>query len=73
MTDNFRFNPITTENAPAAIGPYSQGIRFGDLIFTSGQIPIDPAINQIISGGINEQAHQALENLSAVLSSPHLG
>lgn len=59
---------INTKNAPEALGPYSQAIRIGDLIFTSGQIPIDPATNTLVSGGIVEQAIQSLRNLQAVLT-----
>ena len=59
---------INTKNAPEALGPYSQAIRIGDLIFTSGQIPIDPATNTLVSGGIVEQATQSLRNLQAVLT-----
>jgi len=59
--------PISTPNAPAAIGPYSQAIRSGDLLFTSGQIALDPATGQIVSGGITEQTTQVLENLKAIL------
>ena len=58
---------IKTGKAPGAIGPYSQGIRIDDLIFTSGQIPIHPATGEIVSNGIEEQAKQVFENLSAVL------
>lgn len=58
---------IYTENAPQAIGPYSQAIKSGNLIFTSGQIPIVPATGNITSGGISEQARQSCENLKAVL------
>lgn len=57
---------ISTHNAPRAIGPYSQGVSFGDLIFTSGQIPVNPATSEIPSG-IAEQTKQALSNVSAVL------
>ncbi len=57
---------ISTQNAPKAIGPYSQGVSFGDLIFTSGQIPVNPATSEIPSG-IVEQTKQALLNVSAVL------
>lgn len=57
---------ISTQNAPKAIGPYSQGVSFGDLIFTSGQIPVNPATLEIPSG-IAEQTKQALLNVSAVL------
>jgi 2-iminobutanoate/2-iminopropanoate deaminase len=58
---------IATAQAPAAIGPYSQAVRVGDLLFTSGQIPIDPATGKLVSGGITEQTTQVLENLKAVL------
>lgn len=59
---------IHTENAPAAIGPYSQGVRAGGLIFFSGQIPLDPASGQVVSGGIAEQAEQVMKNIGALLS-----
>lgn len=58
---------IQTEKAPAAIGPYSQAICAGDLIFTSGQIPLDPETGLIVNGGIAEQTHRACKNLEAVL------
>lgn len=58
---------IATDGAPAAIGPYSQGVRTGNLIFTAGQIPLDPKTQQVVEGGIKEQTTQALENLKAVL------
>ena len=61
-------NVIKTNNAPQAIGPYSQGIRIGQFIYTSGQIPIDPKTNTIVGGGIKNQTKQILENLKAVLS-----
>jgi 2-iminobutanoate/2-iminopropanoate deaminase len=59
---------ISTPNAPAAIGPYSQAVRVGDLLFTSGQIPIDPATGAIVAGGIREQTTRVLDNLSAILA-----
>lgn len=59
---------IVTDNAPKAIGPYSQGIMYGDLIFASGQIPVNPASGEIASG-IKEQTKQVLENVSAILKS----
>jgi 2-iminobutanoate/2-iminopropanoate deaminase len=59
--------PVSTPNAPGAIGPYSQAIRAGDFLFLSGQIPLDPSTGQLISGGIAEQTHQVLKNLGAVL------
>ena len=65
-------NPISTEHAPAAIGPYSQGMRSGNLIFTSGQIPVDPASGTIIAVGIEAQVHQVLKNLTAVLEAEGL-
>lgn len=58
---------ITTDGAPAAIGPYAQGARVGNLIFTAGQIAIDPATQQVVSGGITEQTARVLENLKAIL------
>jgi 2-iminobutanoate/2-iminopropanoate deaminase len=58
---------IQTEKAPAAIGPYSQGIAAGGFVFCSGQIPIDPATGQIIAGGIEEQTRQVFKNLAAIL------
>ena len=58
---------IETERAPAAIGPYSQGILAGDLLFTSGQIPLDPATGTIVAGGIRAETKQVFENLKAVL------
>lgn len=58
---------ITTEEAPAAIGPYSQGIRIGGILFCSGQIPLDPNTGEIVQGGIEAEARQVMENLGAVL------
>ncbi len=58
---------ISTANAPAAIGPYSQAVRIGALIFTSGQVALDPATGAIVSGGIREQTTRVLDNLAAVL------
>src|SRR6476619_3769445 len=58
---------IATEQAPRAIGPYSQAIRAGNLLFCSGQIPIDPATGEFVSGGVAEQTEQVMRNLSAVL------
>ena len=54
-------------DAPAAIGPYSQGIRLGNLLFCSGCIPLDPSTMQIVSGGIEAQTEQVLKNLKAVV------
>ena len=58
---------ISTEKAPAAIGPYSQAIQVGNLVYTSGQIPIDPATGMIVTGGIKEQTFQSLTNVKAIL------
>jgi len=57
---------IQTEAAPAAIGPYSQAVRAGSLVFCSGQIPLDPTTMEVVAGGVAEQAHQVFKNLSAV-------
>ncbi len=59
---------ISTAAAPAAIGPYSQAIRVGDMLFTSGQIPTDPATGNFVAGGIKEQTAQVIENLRAILA-----
>ncbi len=59
---------VSTPKAPAAIGPYSQAVKVGNLVFTSGMIPIDPATNTLVEGGIEAQAKQAFENLSALLT-----
>ena len=58
---------ISTTKAPAAIGPYSQGIKVGDLVYTSGQIPIDPVTGNFVEGGIKEQTRQSLTNVQAIL------
>lgn len=58
---------ISTSKAPAAIGPYSQAIRTGNLIFVSGQLPIDPATGNFPEGGIKELTHQSLTNLKSIL------
>jgi 2-iminobutanoate/2-iminopropanoate deaminase len=60
--------PIATHNAPAAIGPYSQAVRAGGLIFLSGQIPLDPATGQIVAGDVAAQAERVLKNLEAILA-----
>jgi len=59
--------PISTPNAPAAIGPYSQAVRVGDFLYTSGQVALDPASGQMVAGGIAEQTTRVLENLKALL------
>lgn len=59
---------IHTDNAPAAIGPYSQAIVFGNMLFTSGQVPINPATGEVEAEGIEAQALQVMKNLDAVLT-----
>lgn len=58
---------IHTDQAPKALGPYSQAIRTGNLVFTSGQIPLDPATGKLVEGDIQAQAHRVFANLQAVL------
>jgi len=58
---------VSTENAPKAIGPYSQAVRWNGLVFCSGQIPLHPSTGQLVEGGIEEQTVRVLENLKAVL------
>ena len=60
-------NVISTSKAPAAIGPYSQAIEVAGLVYTSGQIPIDPATGKFVEGGIREQTRQSLLNVKAIL------
>jgi reactive intermediate/imine deaminase len=59
---------ISTKDAPGAIGPYSQAIRHGQLVFLSGQIPLDPATGQLVEGDIAAQTRRVMDNLGAVLS-----
>ena len=58
---------IHTDNAPKALGPYSQAIEAGGMVFASGQVPIDPATDQFVEGGIKEQTHQSLINAQNIL------
>ena len=58
---------LSTTKAPAAIGPYSQAIQVGNLVYTSGQIPIDPATGAFVEGGVKEQTRQSLLNVKAIL------
>jgi len=60
--------PIATDQAPAAIGPYSQAVRRGGFLFLSGQIPLDPATGQIVEGDISTQTRRVFDNLRAVVS-----
>ena len=64
---------ISTSEAPAAIGPYSQGIVFGNLVFVSGQIPLDPKTGEVVAGGIEEQVKRILDNLAAILKASGSG
>lgn len=64
---------VATPLAPAAIGPYSQAVRIGDFVFTSGQVALDPSTGALIAGGISEQTERVFANLSAVLEESGLG
>jgi len=64
---------ISTSDAPAAVGPYSQAIRVGQFVFTAGQIPLDPKSGQLVSGGIDAQTRRVMENIAAVLKTEGLG
>jgi 2-iminobutanoate/2-iminopropanoate deaminase len=64
---------IATDRAPQAIGPYSQAVRAGNMIFASGQIPTDPATKEFVAGGIAEQTEQVLKNLTAVFEAAGVG
>jgi 2-iminobutanoate/2-iminopropanoate deaminase len=63
---------VTTSEAPAAIGPYSQAIKAGSFLFLSGQIPLDPATGQMVSGGIESQTRQVFANISGILKAAGL-
>lgn len=64
---------ITTDRAPAAVGPYSQAVVDGERVYSSGQIPIDPETGKLVSGDISSQTHQVLKNLQAVLQAAGSG
>ena len=64
---------IATDQAPRAIGPYSQAVRAGNVIFASGQIPIDPATGEFVAGGVAEQTEQVMRNITAVLEAAGSG
>lgn len=64
---------ISTTEAPSAIGPYSQAIKAGNMLFVSGQIPIDPATGQLISSTIEAETHRAMKNIGAILQAAGLG
>lgn len=63
---------IQTSNAPAAIGPYSQAVRTGNILFVSGQIPLDATSGQLVSGTIGEETHQVMKNIQAILTAAGL-
>lgn len=65
--------PIATADAPAAIGPYSQAVRAGGLVFVSGQIPLDPTTGQLVAGDVSAQADRVMKNLAAILAAAGLG
>jgi 2-iminobutanoate/2-iminopropanoate deaminase len=64
---------VATDSAPGAVGPYSQAVRSGDLVFTAGQIPLDPETGEMVGEGIEEQTHRVLQNLRAVLEAGGCG
>jgi len=64
---------VSTDTAPAAIGPYSQAVKCGNLLFCSGQIPLDPATGEMIGGTITQQAERVMENIAAVLATAGIG
>ena len=68
-----KLQALSTDKAPAAIGPYSQAVKFGSLLFCSGQIPLDPTSGEMSGGGIGEQAERVMLNISAVLSAAGAG
>ena len=64
---------VRSQQAPAAIGPYSQGMRAGDFIFFSGQIPLDPASGEVVNGGVEKQIEQVMANCAAMLAAAGIG
>lgn len=64
---------VTSAEAPAAIGPYSQAVKAGDFLYLSGQVPLDPKTGALVEGGVKEQTQRVLDNLSAVLAAGGLG
>jgi 2-iminobutanoate/2-iminopropanoate deaminase len=65
--------PVATDGAPRAIGPYSQGIASGGLVYTAGQTPLDPATGDLVAGGVSEQTARALANIRAILDAAGSG
>lgn len=68
-----KLNVIATDRAPAAIGPYSQAVQAGNLLFCSGQIALDPVSGEVVAGGVREQAEQVMKNIAAMLSAAGVG
>lgn len=64
---------VATDKAPSAIGPYSQAIKTGGLLFVSGQIPVEPATGEVVAGDVAAQTRQAIKNIIAILQSQHIG
>jgi 2-iminobutanoate/2-iminopropanoate deaminase len=64
---------INTSNAPAPIGPYNQSVQYGDMLFISGQIPIDPATGELVKGDIKAETTQVMKNLAAILAEAGMG
>ena len=64
---------ISTDKAPAAIGPYSQAVKCGNMLYCSGQIPLDPATGELVTGDITRQAEQVMNNIAAMLSAVGAG
>ncbi len=73
MSTTTALTPVSTDAAPAAIGPYSQAVRSGDLLFVSGQLPIDPATGEFAGPGVREEAAQSLKNAAAILEAAGSG
>lgn len=68
-----KLQALSTDKAPTAIGPYSQTVRFGNMLFCSGQIPLDPASGEIVAGGISDQTERVMNNIAAVLTAAGVG
>jgi 2-iminobutanoate/2-iminopropanoate deaminase len=68
-----KLKTLSTDKAPAAIGPYSQAVQHGNMLFCSGQIPLDPATGEVVAGGITEQAEQVMKNIAAMLTAAGAG
>lgn len=73
MTQTIKLEILATDKAPAAIGPYSQGVKCGNMLFCSGQIPLDPATGEMVAGGISVQAERVMNNIAALLTAVGAG